>query len=286
MRTVEVKVWTNSLGHIEVINTYNEDDALQILREADGCYDDDVVDAIEETTGDFLFIRDFYFANTRFKNSITVVDNGEETVYENALDDRYIDGSFLYGYIKSDIDFENPTDEMEEEYYYNTDVEISDCLRIVNAEVVEKDGPMPYELFERIKNKDEKIKEDCSLVISHIRACLEEWPDTNKEVCLIRCTDRGKDFICFDIYLEDDEEFDINKLHFFGESDWSDDLRNYKSLLGISDMLPLHDTILDFVEYNGKIYCHDGQGARGWGYVDRSEQWALMNTDMSDVELD
>lgn len=56
MRTVEVKVWTNSLGHIEVINTYNEDDALQILREADGCYDDDVVDAIEESTGDDLFI--------------------------------------------------------------------------------------------------------------------------------------------------------------------------------------------------------------------------------------
>ena len=285
MRTVEVKVWTNSLGHIEVINTYNEDDALQILREADGCYDDDVVDAIEETTGDFLFIRDFYFVNTGFKNSITVVDNGEETVYENALSDRYIDGCFLYEYINSDIDFENPTDEMKEEYYCNTEIEISDCLRIVNAEVVEKDGPMPDELFERIKNKDEKIKED-GLVISHIRACLEEWRDTNKEVCLIRCTDRGKDFICFDIDLEDDEEFDINKLHIFGESDWWDDLRNYKSLHGIADMLPLHDAILDFVEYNGKIYCHDGQGARGWGYVDRSEQWALMNTDMSDVELD
>ena len=158
MRTVEVKVWTNSLGHIEVFNTYNEDDALQILREADGCYDDDVVDAIEESTGDFLFIHDFYFSNTRYHNSITVVDNGEETVYENALDDRYIDASFLYGYIKSDIDFENPTDEMEEEYYYNTGIEISDCLRIVNAEVVEKDGPMPYELFKRIKNKDENIK--------------------------------------------------------------------------------------------------------------------------------
>ena len=286
MRTVEVKVWTNSLGHIEVFNTYNEDDALQILREADGCYDDDVVDAIEESTGDFLFIHDFYFANTRYHNSITVVDNGEETVYENALDDRYIDASFLYGYIKSDIDFENPTDEMEEEYYYNTDVEISDCLRIVNAEVVEKDGPMPYELFERIKNKDEKIKEDCSLVISHIRACLESDSYTNKDVCLIRCTDRGKDFICFDIDLEDDEEFDINKLHIFGESDWWDDLRNYKSLLGIGDMLPMHDTILDFVEYNGKIYCHDGNGARGLGYVDRSEQWALINTDMTDVELD
>ena len=286
MRTVEVKVWTNSLGHIEVFNTYNEDDALQILREADGCYDDDVVDAIEETTGDFLSINDFYFAHPNYDNRITVVDNGEETVYENALSDRYIDASFLYEYINSDIDFENPTDEMKEEYYYKTDIEISDCLRIVNAEVVEKDGPMPYELFERIKNKDEKIKEDCSLVISHIRACLESDSYTNKDVCLIRCTDRGKDFICFDIDLEDDEEFDINKLHIFGESDWWDDLRNYKSLLGIGDMLPMHDTILDFVEYNGKIYCHDGNGARGWGYVDRSEQWALMNTDMSDVELD
>ena len=287
MRKVEVKVSTISLGHIEVINTYNEDDALQILREADGCYDDDVVDAIEESTGDFLFIRDFYFAHPNYDNRITVVDNGEETVYNNALSDRYIDASFIYDYINSDIDFENPTEEMKEEYYYKTDIEISDCLRIVNAEVVEKDGPMPYELFERIKNKDEKIKEDCSLVISHIRACLEEWPDTNKEVCLIRCTDRGKDFICFDIYLEDDEEFDINKLHILGECAWWDQPRDrYESLLGIADMLPLHDAILDFVEYNGKIYCHDGQGARGWGYVDRSDQWALMNTDMSDVELD
>lgn len=286
MRTVEVKVSTISLGQIEVINTYNDEETLQSLREADGCYDDDVVDAIEESIGDFLSIDDFYFVNTEYHNWITVVDNGEETVYENALSDRYIDGCFLYEYINSDIDFENPTDEMKEEYYYNTEIEISDCLRIVNAEVVEKNGPMPYELFKRIKNKDEKIKED-GLVISHFRACLEgPWSNTNKEVCLIRCTDRGKDFICFDIDLEDDEEFDINKLHIFGKSEWWDDLRHYKSLLGIAEMLPLHDAILDFVEYNGKIYCHDGQGARGWGYVDRSEQWALMNTDMSDVELD
>lgn len=288
MRTVEVKVWTNSLGHIEVINTYNEDDALQILREADGCYDDDVVDAIEDATGDFLSINDFYFAHPSYDNRITVVDNGEETVYENALSDRYIDASFLYEYINSDIDFENPTDEMKDEYYYNTGIEISDCLRIVNAEVVEKDGPMPYELFKRIKNKDENIKEDL-LVISHFRARLEEpSSNTNKEVCLMRCTDRGKDFICFDIDLEDDEEFDINKLHILGECDWWDDPRLYESLLGIAYILPLHSAILDFVEYNGKIYCHDGNRARarGWGYVDRSEQWALINTDMSDVELD
>jgi hypothetical protein len=288
MRKVEVKVSTISLGQIEVIKTYNDEETLQILREADGYYDDDVVDAIEESTGDFLSTYDFYFAHPGYHNWITVVDNGEETVYENALSDRYIDDSFLYEYINSDIDFENPTDEMEEEYYYNTGIEISDCLRIVNAEVVEKDGPMPYELFERIKNKDEKIKEDRSLTISHFRACLEgPWSNTNKEVCLIRCTDRGKDFICFDIYLEDDEEFDINKLHIFGECDWWDEPRDhYESLLGIADILPLHSAILDFVEYNGKIYCHDGQGARGWGYVDRSEQWALINTDMSDVELD
>ena len=287
MRTVEVKVSTISLGHVEVINTYNDDDALQILREADGCYDDDVVDSIENLYDD-IYTQDFYFAHPLYDNWITVVDNGEETVYENALSDRYIDARFLDEYINSDIDFENPTDEMKEEYYYNTEIEISDCLRIVNAEVVEKDGPMPYELFERIKNKDEKIKEDRSLTISHFRACLEgPWSNTNKEVCLIRCTDRGKDFICFDIYLEDDEEFDINKLHIFGECDWWDEPRDhYESLLGIADILPLHSAILDFVEYNGKIYCHDGNGARRWGYVDRSEQWALINTDMSDVELD
>ena len=53
MRTVEVKVWTNSLGHLEVTPLLDDEETVQILREADGCYDD-VVEAIEEASDSFL----------------------------------------------------------------------------------------------------------------------------------------------------------------------------------------------------------------------------------------
>lgn len=284
MRTVEVKVWTNSLGHLEVTPLLDDEETVQILREADGCYDD-VVEAIEEATDSFLSTYDFYVTDVRADNCITVVDNGEETVYENAISDRCIDDSFLYEYINSDIDFENPTDEMKEEYYYKTGIEISDCLRIVNAEVVGDDGQLPTLFFERLKNKDEIIKNE-GLIISHIHSMLERFYfNVNEQRCLFNYDDIRTDSLRFYINLEDDEEFDINKLHFLYEPWWWD-CYVCETAPTLPDILEYHDVLLDFVEYNGKIYRYDPDYAPYGQSYECHEPRILMHPDMSAAELD
>lgn len=81
--------------------------------------------------------------------------------------------------------------------------------------------------------------------------------DIGYDHCILGYGNIGKGEVnYFNIELEDDEEFDINKLHFFDDPWWYD-CEISEAADRIEELFGEHSVLLDFVEYDGKIYCCD-----------------------------
>ena len=79
-----------------------------------------------------------------------------------------------------------------------------------------------------------------------------------------------------------DEEFDINKLHFFCESSWWD-CHVCELPDELTEIFESNDVLLDFIEYDGKIYCNSNVSfAPGYKY---EGDCVLMTPDLHATEL-
>lgn len=284
MRKVEVKVWTDSLGHMKVTPVLkNDDENMQILRDADGNYDDDVIDAIEESPD--ICGLETYLMDTERPNSITVIEENGETEYENVIDDYCIDADLISCLIRDDVDLDNPSEESKEKFFDDYGIELLDYVKIMHSDVVGEDGQLPSLLFEKIKNKDKSLGEN-GFMLSHIRSLIEEFymeENIDEQKCLLSFGDVGRGSVSYHIWLEDDEEFDINKLHFFSVPYWWD-CHIYKLSKELCDLFETTDVLLDFIEYNGKIYnIFDIPSVLWYNYKGKC---VLMNPKMEAVELD
>lgn len=111
------------------------------------------------------------------------------------------------------------------------------------------------------KLQDGKIPEDDLVMIGlvhHISSQLgNPWQekDDGDVAFLDGVGEPGGVEITFELEIPENEPFDIEKLHFFRESDWWDD--NGKRALAESGYLlaDCSDASLELLEYDGQIYC-------------------------------
>lgn len=284
MKTINIKIQTNLLGHMQMTPVLNENETMQILSAANGSYDNDVIEAVKEASE--VCSLDTYLIDCRSSNCITVIDENGETEYEDAVEDLTIDAGLISELIRNGVDLDNPSGEAKEEFLDNYDCELSEYAKIIRADVVGEDGQVPSLLFEKIKSNDESIAEN-GLIISHVRSLAVQYgfhteENIDNQKCLLNFGDIGKGVVSFQIDLEDDEEFDINKLHFFCESCWWDchvcDLSDE-----LTEIFESSDVLLDFVEYDGKIYCYSNVSfLPGYKY---EGDCVLMTPDMHATEL-
>jgi hypothetical protein len=284
MKNIIIKIQTNSLGHMQITPVPNDSEAMQILRAAKGSYNEDVIEAINDTSN--VCSLDTYLIDCQSPNCITVIDENGETEYENTVEDLTIDTSLISELIRNGVDLDNPSDEAKEEFLYDYDCELLEYAKIIRADVVGEDGQVPSLLFEKIKSNDESIAEN-GLIISHVRSLAAQYgfhteENIDDQKCLLNFGDIGKGVVSFYIDLEDDEEFDINKLHFFCESSWWD-CHVCELSDELTEIFESNDVLLDFVEYDGKIYCNSNVSFAP-GYKNPGEI-VLMTPDMHATEL-
>lgn len=157
----------------------------------------------------------------------------------------------------------------------------SDIVKIRNIKNSNYDRCLPNaELFKRLKNDVPDSYTECFMRV-HIKSMLNECEiPEDYDAVLLRSSIIGKGSVTYQIELEDDEDFDINKLHFIFEEYWWDD--DYADTKGFLDTFEHCDLLLDFIIYDGKII-----GRRtdvNWQGVEAFGNTVLMNYDMTKYE--
>ena len=249
MKTIKLNLWTSNLGHVKVTPIDNENsEVMDLLNNANGDYDLNIVDEVEEMSQ--LGYVECYLADPSLASSVTVIDeNGTETEYESYLEENDVVDSY---------DLINAAEQND-------------------VKVVGEDGPVPERLLERIKAGDEIIRNN-GLIRSHLESLIN---DPNA-VCMLSYGDIGNGVVKFDIELEDDEEFDINKLRFIDESCWWDDA-DIADIDGLCETFENHSVLLDFIVYDDKIVTRsDASFVSGY---EQPGNVVLSHSDMSPAEL-
>jgi len=272
MKLIKLSFYTNHLGHIQStwVDTENEE-VKECLEKANGNYDYDIVGKVADESGAGYGYNQYYLADYRDSNIITVTDeNNKEIEYTDILKEKLID----------------VFDEDEED----------GCLyvREMNYEVYGEnevvDGPVPSLLFKKLKENHPDFGKK-GLIRTHVQSMLEDCilgsDRIDDELCLLSYGDIGKGIVNYDIWLEDDEEFDINKLGFMFQEDWWDDpdIAEDDGLLdGLYDIFCTTSVILDFVVYDNKVFNRNGDESFIYGYRNPGNIH-LIRPDMTPAEL-
>ena len=260
MKLIKLRFFTPHLGHMQSTWVDTENEVVkECLKEADGDYDFNTVDIVAEESGGWLGYHEYYLADYRDSNVITVIDeNDNKTEY---------------------------TDILEEKLIVDAGVDLSLYVRENNCEVygdnedVSVEGPVPSVLFKKLKENHLDFCEK-GLIRTHVKSMFEEGcRSIDDELFLLSYGDIGRGTVNYDIWIKDDEEFDINKLGFMLEDDWWD-----WDCVGVHDIFATTSVILDFVVYDNKIFNRNGNEFFIPGYRAPGEVY-LIRPDMSPAEL-
>ena len=265
MKLIKLSFYTNHLGHIQStwVDTENEE-VKECLEKANGNYDYDIVDKVADEAGAGYGYKEYYLADYRDSNIITVTDeNNKEIEYTDILEEKLIEefGEDLCLYVR---------EKNYEVYGENEDV----------------DGPVPSLLFKKLKENHPDFAKK-GLIRTHVQSMLENciWNSDriDDELCLLSYGDIGRGTVNYDIWLEDDEEFDINKLGFMFEDDWWDDPDIVEDD-GLYDIFSTTSVILDFVVYDNKVFNRNGYESFIDGYRNPGNIY-LIRPEMAPAEL-
>ena len=240
MKSVEVSVWTPGLNLANITPVTKEYVTKYI---ENGETPDDVSE-------DFDFSIPVYFCDDR-KVNITVKDGEEEKKYTekrlNELD---------FGFISEakDQDYEDWCErddyDSDEEYAEAIDEARLDdedcyCVWLTKNIDLEEAGPV-------FQGYWEECLEDCfGGLCNYLRPIAREAINNGEDddmVNFLELGEIGKGEVSFRIEIPEGEEFDINKLHFICGGDIEDFPEGFDVFLSTSF------TILDAVEYDGRIY--------------------------------
>lgn len=113
--------------------------------------------------------------------------------------------------------------------------------------------------------------------------CSEEWPKFEERPPILATVGNGgQGDVSFRIEIPQNEQFDINKLHFLGDSSWFDPPLPFRVHPDIGYNLDrCSDTLLELLEYDGKIYCRGEANWDGriWG------QNILIHADQQEADV-
>ena len=254
-------------------------------------YDSEVYDDItdlnsenNETCDREVYLTDGYNAYT----CLTVTDeDGNTAEYEDIIAEkngrnigRNISSGDYVELFDGDIDSDDAK-EIAERFADDYKMEASEVVKIHNTETYEYDDSYHYtELLRRLKEKDPTLQ-STPLIRIHVESLLNDCEiSENYDAVLLRSSIIGKGSVRYQIELEEDEEFDINKLHFICEGDWWDD--DFVDIEGLSYIFESSDLMLDFIIYDGKFIPRYGDAS--WCGIRAFGNTVLMNHDMTKYE--
>jgi hypothetical protein len=270
MKTVTLRVFTEGLGHMQ-LTPINQDYAAAELN--------------------------VYVTSTELSNSISVIDeNNSETVYNN--DDILKQLSFKWWDLKGLAKAYKETDYKEvflnycwdagyDLYYDLEEVDSEDFVKILNKTEQIYNAQIPptiygdeKTLFIRLKTEPQYLEED--MIKEFIHAELSDYifeDELDGLIFELNYGDIGKGIVEYKLELEDDEQFDINKLVFFCEEEWWDgwDLDS-----DIPRIFNNQDILLNHIVYNSKLYNAIGFDFK-LGYKDEGET-VIVYPNMEPVE--
>ena len=261
------------------LTTDNENEyACLIVKDEDGNRTeyDDIIDECNDRT---IFLRDYLKLFDDEVNSYLYNTTGYYRFRKDSIDDLVTNDV--------DLDEESDIESIDDLVTYDVvfanrySMDLSEVSRIRNTETYEYDDAYQYtELLRRIKENDPKIQTDFMSV--HVKSILKQYDNSEyDEAALLRSSIIGKGSVLYQIELEDDEEFDINKLFFIsGVSGCMDN--NYADCMGFSYIFDGYDLILDFIIYDGKVIPRYGEAS--WRGIKDFGNTVLMNPDMTKYE--
>lgn len=290
-RTVEVRVWTSGLGTI-IVTPVRGEEAREAVREADGGYDAELVESVQEYT-DWTTV---HFADCRGgrgrspKLKLQVFDGDECVLKQDSL--PTLDAAYLVGYAKALHEHGEVTPDNFDRYEEYNEGEPDLYQSVARAERPEDgdcNASMVREFWKKLQNG--KIAEDDLFMIGlvhHIGSHLANpWQDAGAEgggkvAFLDSVGDMGPGEIVFEIEIPENEPFDIDRLHFFCEGDWWDS-GQHKALCACGYLLAdCSDTSLELLEYDGRIYCR--QEADDGAYWSKNRETILVHADLKDFD--
>lgn len=212
-------------------------------------------------------------ADNEIHTTLTVTDeNGNETKYEYLFenDDRCIDATFLKNYYYN--------------YFAPTYFDGFCDWNPIDAEIYDfNEGLDVTKLFKRLRDKDYAF-ERSGFIRTHIETMLTDWSKWSLlYTYLLRTIRIGSAAVEFEVELEDNEEFDINKLFFVIEPNWWNS-SGLTDTDGLSDMFYSHWILLDFVMYDGKVIGRNTENSV-WRRFDTPGAVTAMTRDMSKTPL-
>jgi hypothetical protein len=91
-----------------------------------------------------------------------------------------------------------------------------------------------------------------------------------------------KERVTYFIALDDNEDFDINKVHFLDSCDWWDNGVSEATEGAFADVFMGHNILADFIEYDGKIIRRDASTQ----WIIPLEEGIIIDSDMEPVDID
>ena len=251
MRTVEVSIWTPGLNMAD-IRPVSREFASKCIEEGE---------TSEDIYDDFEFSIPVYFCNNSEVN-ITVKDGDKEEKYTEVnlqgLDFSCVhevkDSELNDWCDRDDYDSDEEYAEAIEELRYDDDEFYCAWLtKNINLD----DAGYAFEQFWNA------CLEDCIGGLNGYLKPVSEEAVNNGEgedmVNYLELGEIGKGEITFRIEIPEGEEFELKKLHFVNGGDVED------FPAGFDVFLSTWFTLLDVVEYDGRIYCEkDAFFASGW----------------------
>ena len=283
MRTVELTVWTGWLGMVD-ITPVSKSYANKYI--GSGEEPDDLYDRFEDTCS-------VYFVNGNENVNLKVKDGDKELSFDKLpqLDYRAYDD--YRGYTLKDWleeNWEGEEDEkpqsdaeiikyVDENYDYSYDDGWPVWKMVQKVNLDQDDVPSVFsELWEQLK-KDGYLD-----FVNYLRLQAKEYNEAISGDGVNYCASGspGKGQVTFYIELPEDEEFDINKLHFVCSDDWWD--TDFGLMDECYNALNGMDVLLEAVEYDGHFYrMQDPFFVPGWKDFGGAK---FLDCDMNEVEYD
>ena len=291
MKRIRIDLFVRALGELRVYPLRRDKETLKILKKAKGVYDTGLFynDPSAPISYDTIYLAD------HDTNCITVTDctnkdytKHTRTEYPEMLSKLEVSFNDIIDYLIGINEgyYVDLTDDDVTEY----DVPISYCKSILNAKL-ENNLRIPN-IFKLIKEYSEKFIENrekwyyLEILRSYVYSLIKHSKTTEGAGCALMhwgCICKGE--ISYYLELEDDEEFDINKLHFFDSEDWWEDCSVCDDQM--INYLEEHTVLVDFIEYDGRIITRSDSANIYKGYYNEldGENGKLIDEYMDPLDL-
>ena len=308
-RTVEVRVWTNHLGALEITPLLTAG-ARRAAYDAGRNYNKALERHVKEDhSGSVL-----YFAPDRPRGDVVlrVFDGGECILERDSL--PTLDAAYLVGYAKALHEHGEVTPDNFDRYedYCEGEPELYQSVARAAApgDAGFNAGTM-REFWERVRNGDIPEEDGFTVgLIKHFgnRLGADMQPPQGElqlqfdffgqaqaglpvqgrrsgraPAFLDSVGEKGKCTVFFGLEIPENEPFSIDKLHFFNECAWWDSAAYGAVLDEMVDM----DTSLELLAYDGRIHCREtdvedflGRGIPGW----KHHSTVLVHADLKEFD--